>query len=136
MKTRAKPEFTCFGTRARVDGALIGLSVAALLVIVSASAADAEGEVQQPKVDLARVEPGAILITGPAEPAPFSFDAAKGQIDSSTEGAARATRTVLTTPNLLHPQLEAAAGAIGFAAAPFAAAYGAISAAHHKLPPD
>jgi hypothetical protein len=57
-------------------------------------------------------------------------------MESAGEGAADAARKVLNTPGLGHPQLEAAVGVLGFAAAPFAAAYGAVHARQQRLSPE
>ncbi len=87
------------------------------------------------KLTLADLDPGAILITPSSQPAKISFDPPNNHLESAGEGAAAATRSVLDTPNLGHPQLEAAVGVIEFAAVPFAAAYGAARASHHRLSP-
>ena len=110
----------------------LGFTIAFL---AAASAVAALGAPQQ-KVDLARLEPGIILITSQPEPAAVSFAAGNRRVESAGEGAASAVRSVLNTPNLGHRQLEAAVGALEFAVAPFAAAYGAISASRQRLPQD
>ncbi|HWW01712.1 MAG TPA: hypothetical protein VNZ64_18585 [Candidatus Acidoferrum sp.] len=85
---------------------------------------------------LLRLEPGSLAFTSSLEPASFSFKPGQGRLESAGEGAARAARAILTTPNLIHPQLEAAAGAVEFVLAPFAAGYGALSAGHRRLPAE
>jgi len=85
---------------------------------------------------LLRLEPGSVAITSSLEPANFSFEPGRGQVESGSERAAGAARALLTTPNLVHPQLEAAVGAVEFVLAPFAAGYGALSARHRVLPAD
>jgi hypothetical protein len=57
-------------------------------------------------------------------------------MDSASEGAGDAIRSVLNTPNLWNPQLEAAVGVLEIAAVPFAGAYGAVSASLERVPPD
>ncbi|HEY5911154.1 MAG TPA: hypothetical protein VJA21_11180 [Verrucomicrobiae bacterium] len=69
-------------------------------------------------------------------PAAVSFDHAQGRIGSTGEGAAAAVRTVLNTPDLGHAWITAGAGVVGFAFAPIAAGYGALSSAHQRLPGD
>jgi len=87
-------------------------------------------------VDVLQLEPGAILITAERKPAEISWAAPNNRLESAGEGAERAARAVLDTPALGHPQLEAVAGVIGFAASPFAAAYGAIQSSKQRLSPD
>ncbi|HXP63482.1 MAG TPA: hypothetical protein VN829_23465 [Dongiaceae bacterium] len=105
---------------------------------------------RSPAFDLAQLEPGAIAVTSPLKPARFSFQAAKGRVESAAEGAANAVRRVLTTPNLetgvgtvdassgisIVAAMEAGLGAVECVLAPFAAGYGALSSAAQKLPPD
>lgn len=76
---------------------------------------------------------GAIAITCPSAPASFSFDKARGRTRYGSEGAASAARSVLDPPDTHDAGLDWALGPISFAAAPFAAAYGAISAHHATL---
>jgi hypothetical protein len=89
-----------------------------------------------PQTGATQIEPGDIAVAFPLPPASFSFQPGQGQLETAGDGAARSVRAVLDTPNLLHPQLEAVAGVVGFVAAPFAAGYGAISAPRQKAPPD
>ncbi len=88
------------------------------------------------KVDLAKSEPGIIVITPTAGTAEIQFDPPNNRMESASEGAESAARSVLNTPNLGHPQIEAAFGVVGFALSPFAAAYGAISAGQRRLSTD
>ncbi len=81
----------------------------------------------------ARLGTGAIVILPDPTPAKFGFDQPIGKVESAGEGAASATRAVLNTPDLVHPWLTAGAGVVQFAAAPFAAGYGAISSSRAKL---
>lgn len=111
----------------------------ALLVMVAGCAAgQAASSSPDPRhsFDLLQLEPGALAITSSPEPAGFGFEASLGRVESASEGAGRAARTMLTTPNLLHPQVEAAVGAVEFVLTPFAAGYGALSARHRVLPED
>ena len=85
------------------------------------------------KVDLASLEPGVILITPGTNDAEVAADPPNRRVEPLSEGAADATRSFLNTPNLGNPQLEAAVGAVQFTLAPFAAAYGAISAGQKRL---
>ncbi len=87
------------------------------------------------KVDLAGLAPGIILITSGSNATDVSADPPNGRVEPASEGAADATRSFLNTPNLGNPQLEAGVGVVQFALAPFAAAYGAISASQRKLSP-
>ena len=88
------------------------------------------------KAPLAQVEPGPILITSRSQMAAISVDPPDSRMEFASEGAADAVRSVLNTPDLGHPQLEAAVGVLEFALVPFAGAYGAISAARERLSPD
>ncbi|HYG36795.1 MAG TPA: hypothetical protein VEC99_18530, partial [Clostridia bacterium] len=90
-------------------------------------------EPRQPKVNLARLDPGAILITTRPEPASITIDAPNRRMESAGEGATTAARNVLNTPHIGHPQLEAVVGAVEFVAAPFAAAYGAVNSRLRRL---
>jgi hypothetical protein len=115
--------------------AVLGLALGLASASVAAQAPDQEtGAANSGRKS--SLEPGSIALTCPATPAGFSFDRAVGRLETAGEGAANATRAVLNPPHLGHAQLEAAFGAVQFVAAPFAAGYGALSAPHHKLPPD
>jgi len=85
------------------------------------------------RIDLARLAPGPILITSRPDQASIEADPPSARIESAGEGAASAARKVMDTPDLGHPQLEAVVGVFGFVAAPFAAAYGAVSASRERL---
>ena len=87
-------------------------------------------------MDLAKLAPGPIVITSRPGLAAISFDPPSRRLESAGDGAADAARSVLNTPSLGHPQLEAAVGVLEFAAAPFAAAYGAVRASQQRLSPD
>ena len=89
----------------------------------------------QGKADLPGLAPGIIVITSSADSAEISADPPNRRVQSASEGAGDATRSFLNTPNLGNPQLEAGVGAVQFALAPFAAAYGAISARQLRLSP-
>jgi len=89
-----------------------------------------------PKVALLGLEPGVILLACGPEPVALSFPPPNGRLESAAEGAAAAARSVLNTPAVGHPQVEAVIGVIGFAASPFAAAYGALSAGRQRLSAD
>jgi hypothetical protein len=82
------------------------------------------------------VEPGPIAITSSPSPAEFSFDQPSGKEGTATESAQNAVASVLATPSLGNPQIEAAVGILEFAAAPFVATYSAITGGHRKLTPD
>ncbi len=135
MKTKG----VCRGDRALVL-LRTGRWGALTLVVVATGCATGKsslsnGRTQTPAV-LAEVEPGPLGMTSPLEPASFAYEPGSGLVESPGEGAANAARAVLTTPNLLHPQLEAAVGAVEFVLAPFAAGYGALNAGHRRLTPD
>jgi len=70
--------------------------------------------------------PGSVVLTCPETAARFSFDKAKGRTMYAGDEAATAARSMLDPPHVDHAQLEWASGPIGFVAAPFAAAAGAI----------
>ena len=96
-----------------------------------------------PRTGPAQVEPGTVAVACPLKAASFSFQPAQGRVESAGDGAERAARRVLNTPHLLperigllQAQVESLAGVVGFVAAPFAAGYGAVSAAHQRLPAD
>jgi hypothetical protein len=96
-----------------------------------------------PRTAAAQLEPGAVAVVCPLKAASFSFQPAQGRVESAGEGAAQAARRVLNTPHLLpahvevlQAQVESLAGVVGFVAAPFAAGYGAVRAAHQRIPPD
>ena len=88
------------------------------------------------RVDLASLQPGIILITSGTNSCTVSVPPPNGRVESAGEGAENAARKLLNTPALGNPQLEAGVGVIGFALAPIAAAYGAISSSQQRLPPD
>lgn len=120
-------------------GALCSIWVASLLGGCGtdhAPAAPGLSSAPQGKVDLAGLEPGVILITARTNAAQVSSDAPNGRVEPASEGAADAIRSFLDTPSLGNPYLEAGVGAVQFAFAPVAAAYGAISASHKQLTPD
>ena len=138
MKTKGGPFAVFF--RNTVPGAVrpmvLGMVVAGLLAGWNrVQGSGLEGS-DASKGDLARREPGTIAVTSSSQPAKFSFQKAQGRVESAGEGAQEAAARILNTPNLWHPQLEAAVGVIGFVAAPFAAAYGALTAPHQRLPAD
>lgn len=87
----------------------------------------------QAKVDLARLDPGTILITPDPTAATIVVGPPNRKTQSMGEGAEDAARSFLNTPDLGNPQLEAGVGALQFALSPFAAAYGAISASQRRL---
>jgi hypothetical protein len=87
-------------------------------------------------VALAQLEPGMILITSGAQMAVIHCDPPNGRLESASEGAGMAARSVMNTPHLWHPYLEAVVGVIGAGVAPFAAGYGAIRAGQQRLSPD
>ncbi|HEV2207852.1 MAG TPA: hypothetical protein VG167_03705 [Verrucomicrobiae bacterium] len=89
----------------------------------------------QSRFALKQLVPGAIVISAGAQPTAISFDPPSTRVESASEGAENAARRVMDTPNLGHPQLEAVAGVFCFAAAPFAAAYGAVAAHREHLSP-
>jgi hypothetical protein len=76
-----------------------------------------------------------VWIAAGEQRAALHFDPADNHPESAGESAARAVRSVLNTPDLGHPQLEAAVGVLGFALTPFAATYGAIRGAQAQLSP-
>lgn len=82
---------------------------------------------------LTQLAPGVILIASSRSNADISVDAPNDRLESAGEGAEWAARKVMNTPDLGNGQLESVVGVFGFAAAPFAAAYGAISAKHQRL---
>lgn len=90
---------------------------------------------QQGKVDMAGLDAGIIVITSGSNTATIHVDPPNRRMEPLSEGAAEATRSFLNTPNLGNPQLEAGVGAVQFALAPFAAAYGAIKASQLRLSP-
>jgi hypothetical protein len=127
------------GLSATVRPVILGLWAVGLVTGCSTNKTSFwSGPVQEvgPHTGSAQVEPGALAVAFPLQPASFSFQPGTGQLETAGDGAARSARAVLDTPNLLHPQLEAVAGVVGFVVAPFAAGYGAVSAPHQKAPPD
>ena len=112
------------------------LGVATLLTACSTARPPSVPRAPQATVSLAQLDPGTIVITSRPELAAISVDPPDSRMESAGEGAGDAIRSVLNTPNLGHPQLEAAVGVIEFAAVPFAGAYGAISGAFERLPSD
>ncbi len=83
-----------------------------------------------------QIAPGPILILSPPQTATIHVDAGEARLEFAGEGAASAARAVLNTPDLHHAQLEAVVSVLGFAAAPFAAAYGAVRSSQQKLSPS
>ena len=88
------------------------------------------------EVALAELNPGAIMVVSSPQTAEVGCDPPNDRMEYASEGAATAARNVLNTPHLGHEQLEAVVGVLEVAAAPFAAAYGAISASQQRVPPD
>ncbi len=101
--------------------------------VVTGSSVLAESELRVPDGGL---RPGAIGLFYDETPAAFSFEHSQGRVESASEGAAYAARTVLNTPDLAHSWLTAGAGIVGFAVAPIAAGYGALHSARQRLPED
>jgi hypothetical protein len=110
-------------------------SVALILTACTTPRSPSSPNASQAKVDLARLDPGLIVITSNTNSAAINVDPPNRRMESVSEGAEDATRTFLTTPNLGQPQLEAGVGVLQFALAPFAAAYGAISASQQRVSP-
>jgi hypothetical protein len=111
------------------------LSVALIFTACTTAQPPSSPSASQAKVDLARLDPGLIVITSNTNSAAISVDPPNRRMESVSEGAEDATRAFLTTPNLGQPQLEAGVGVVQFALAPFAAAYGAISASQQRVSP-
>lgn len=88
------------------------------------------------EVALAELNPGAIMVISSPQAAAVGCDPPNDRMEYASEGAATAARSVLDTPHLGHEQLEAVVGVLEFAVAPFAAAYGAVSASQQRVPPD
>jgi hypothetical protein len=112
------------------------LGVVALFSACSTERPLSVPQVTHAKVALAELDPGTILITVRTQMAVVSVDRPDNRMESASEGAGDAIRSVLNTPNLGHPQLEAAVGVLEIAAVPFAGAYGAVSASLARVPPD
>jgi hypothetical protein len=89
-----------------------------------------------PVAESLRLDLGTVKITSPSQPARYGFDQAKGRIRRASEGAGDAARAVLHTPNMREGTLQAAAGALGLAAAPIAAVVGGVRAGSQVLSPD
>jgi hypothetical protein len=119
-----------------VRGTILPLTVTAIFAACTTEKLPPLAAAPTTKVNLAQLEPGVIVITSSSDAAAISVDPPNGRMESASEGAADAARSVLNTPDLGHNQLEAAVGVVGFAVAPFAAAYGAISASQQRLSPD
>jgi hypothetical protein len=117
-------------------GLLWCLGTVALFTACSSSRTVTESTALQGKGALAKIEPGLILITSPAQPAEISFDPPNDRVESAAEGAEAAVRSALDTPHLGHAQLEAAVSVLETAVIPFAAAYGAVAASRQRVPPD
>jgi hypothetical protein len=115
---------------------LCSLAGAGLLAACSTRSVAPLPRPTQAKIDLPGLDPGTILITSSVEAAVISLDPPNRRVEPMSEGAADATRSFLNTPNLGNPQLEAGVGVIQFALAPFAAAYGAMSARRQQLTPE
>src|SRR5436190_694242 len=77
-----------------------------------------------------------IAIVPETSPAAISFDPPQGRIESASDGAAYATRTILNTPNLGNSWLNAGLGVVEFVLSPVAAGYGAVNSARARLPED
>jgi hypothetical protein len=112
------------------------LGVVILLASCSTNRPGSFEDLERGKVALAQLEPGSIVLTTDPQRAAISFDAPNRRMESAGEGAAAAARSVMNTPGLGNAQLEAAVGVLGFAAAPFAAAYGAVRSSHRRLSPS
>ncbi len=140
MNTNAFPRFVPRATLGpRPIRVLLALPLISVLLSLPASAANRRASSFDDPHSGARsvqLPPGPITVAATDNPAATSFDRPEGKAESASEGAALATRKVLTTPNLGHPQVNAAVGVVQFVAAPFAAVYGAISSARQKLPAD
>lgn len=113
-----------------------GLAASAVILGLVSCSTQGPTSFQNPdrgKAGLAQLEPGSIVLVAGQQSAALSFDPPSRRMESAGEGAAAAARSVMNTPGLGHPQLEAAVGILGFAAAPFAAAYGALHSSHQQL---
>ena len=76
-----------------------------------------------------------IVLTASPEMPAISYAPPNSKMESASEGAAAAARSVMNTPEIGHAQIEAAVGIVEFAIAPFAAAYGAVKSGHQRLSP-
>jgi hypothetical protein len=76
-----------------------------------------------------------VVVSGP-QPAAVNCDPPNARMEYASEGAAMAARSVMNTPHLGHAQLEAVVGVLEVGMAPFAAAYGAVTASRQRLSPD
>jgi hypothetical protein len=76
-----------------------------------------------------------IVVAAPGQPARFSFDRAQGKVEYAGEAAGEAARKFLNPSPDEHPVWQYVALTVGAAAAPFAAAQGAIRAGQNKLSP-
>jgi hypothetical protein len=88
------------------------------------------------EVALAELNPGAIMVVSSPQTAEIGCDPPNDRMEYASEGAGMAARSVLDTPHLGHPQLEAVVGVLELPLAPFAAAYGAVTASLQRVPPD
>jgi hypothetical protein len=88
------------------------------------------------EVALAELNPGAIMVVSSPQSAEIGCDPPDDRMEYAGEGAAMAVRSVLDTPHLGHAQLEAVVGVLELPLAPFAAAYGAVTASLQRVPPD
>ncbi len=132
---------TCFRSIAPAQARPIGLGILAVVLFLLPGCATQKpvGVTHSdapPPAEPLRLDPGTIAVLTPRTPAGFSFDKADGRTDYAADGAGNAAREILTTPHLGDPRAEAAAGVVGFALAPFAAAVGAVSAGLNKLTPN
>jgi hypothetical protein len=112
------------------------LGAVALFTACSTERAASGPRTMPGEVARAQLDPGVIVITSCPQMAAISSDPPNARLESAGEGAENAARSVLNTPHLGHAQLEAAVGVFESAAAPFAAAYGAISASQQRMPAD
>ena len=88
------------------------------------------------EIALAELNPGAIMVVSSPQTAEIGCDPPNDRMEYASEGAGMAVRSVLDTPHLGHPQLEAVVGVLELPLAPFAAAYGAVTSSLQRVPPD
>ena len=88
------------------------------------------------EVALAELNPGAIMVVSSPQTAEIGCDPPNDRMEYAGEGAGMAVRSVLNTPHLGHAQLEAVVGVLELPLAPFAAAYGAVTASLQRVPAD
>ena len=140
MKTKYL-NYSCFSVNLIPGGCQSKLGITSLIILLASGCATQKpgGVLQIGELPAGRpvvLEPGAVAVTCPGAPGAFSFDKARGRTMYGSEGAANAARSVLEPPNTNDPGLAWALGPIGFAAAPFAAAYGALNAHHATMSID